>query len=121
MSDQLNKNKINECTSKKLVSKLTVEYNCYPTFRKDDETNTWYCGSPRSTYEVERIMFSIIYEITYGEGVNSNDNPVENFRDKFLTDMNNIREGKETNWCYHLTDENLNDWCSKAVEIFNGL
>ena len=121
MSDQLNKNKINECTSKKLVSKLTVEYNCYPTFRKDVETNTWYCGSPRSTYDVERIMFGIIYEITYGEGVNSNDNPVENFRSKFLKEMNNIRERTETNWCYYLTDENLNEWCSKAVEIFNGL
>ena len=43
MSDQLNKNKINECTSETLVSKLTVDYKYYPTFRKDDKTNTWYC------------------------------------------------------------------------------
>ena len=124
MSDQLNKNKINECTSETLVSKLTVDYKYFPTFRKDDETNTWYCGSPRSPYEVDRIMFNIIYEITYGEVIsyiiNYND-PVDNFRNKFLTDMNNIRERTETNWCYYLTDENLNEWCSKAVETFYGL
>ena len=109
MSDQLNKNKINECTSETLVSKLTVDYEYWPTFRKDDEINTWYCGSQRSTYEVERIMFNIIYD------------PVENFRSKFLKEMNNIREQTETDWCYYLTDENLNEWCSKEIEIFNGL
>lgn len=119
MSEQLNNNKINECTSETLVSKLTVDYEYYPTFRKDDETNTWYCGSPRSTYTVEDIMFGTIYEITYGKGVYNNDYKDKNF--KFLELMSKRSGRIVTNWCYYLTDENLNEWCSKAVEIFYGL
>ena len=118
MSDQLNKNKINECTSKKLVSKLTVDYKYYPTFRKDVETNTWYCGSPRSTYEVERIMFGIIYKVTYGKGVDSNDKAVVDFRSKFLKEMKKIPGRVEVNWCYDLSDEHLEMWCNNAVEMF---
>jgi len=110
----------NPCSPETLKSKLTVDFKYYPIFIMDE--GKWYCGSPCSTYELERLMFSIIYELTYGEstpGIYTNDNPVEKSRQKFLKQMNSIPGRAETNWCSDLTDENLKMWCTKAVEMFN--
>ena len=115
---------ISTCSPEKLKSKLTVDFKYYPIFSKDLETDKWYCKNPFSTYEVERLMFSIIYQITYSKSTPltyTYDNPVEKSRQQFLNQMNSLPERKNTYWCYYLTDENLNIWCKKAVEIFNKL
>ena len=124
MPSQLNKKQVGKCSPEILKSKLTVDYQYCPTFRMDEETNTWYCGSPRSTYVIEREMFSEIYEITYGESTPrmcTNDDPVEKYRQEFLKQMKIIPGRVETDWCSNLTDENLEMWCTHAVEIFNKL
>ena len=106
------------CNAETLVAKLTVDYESYPTFRKDKNTKLWGCGSPRSTYEVERIMFGIIYKVTYGIGVDSNDKAVEDFRSKFLKVMKRVPGRLDVGWCYNITDEDLNIWCSNAIDVF---
>jgi hypothetical protein len=81
MSAQLNKEKVGTCSPETLKSKLTVDYQYWPSFRMDEDTfpPTWYCGSPHSSNQVERLTFSEIYEISYGEStprMYTNDDPV---------------------------------------------
>lgn len=123
MSAQLGP-KINTCSPETLKLKLTKEPDYWSTFSWKEKNKTWYCSNPRSTYEVERKMFNIIYKITYGKnppGLYTYEDPVIILQTQFLEGMNEIPGRVETNWCANLTDENLEMWCSYAVEIFNKL
>ena len=123
MSAQLGP-KINTCSPETLKLKLTKEADYWPPFRWKEINKTWYCSNPHSTYEVERKMFRIIYKIIYGKkfpGLYTYEDPVIILETRFLDQMEKIPGRVETKWCANLTDENLEMWCSYAVEIFNKL
>ena len=116
--------KVNQCSPRTLKLKLTKEPDYYPTFRWKEKNKTWYCSNPRSTYEVEREMFDIIYKVTYGKnppGQYTFEDPVIILKTRFLEKMNEIPGRIETNWCANLKDEDLEMWCTYALEIFNKL
>ena len=120
--------KVNTCSPGALKLKLTKEPDYYSTFRWKEKNKTWYCSNPHSTYEVECEMFKIIYKKIYGLKkdqpvfkTGTYEDPVLILETRFLDQMKKIPGRVETKWCFNLTDENLEMWCSCAVEIFNKL